>query len=368
MFLKRMMAAIVLATLALLGTVGEGAATDFGDDILIVSDAPGGGPNFWACLVAIPQYSVDVDPNVAGSWGATLPGLGYTTRVYTATAAGVTGPPTWTNIQSCIQFLHANAAPGDVALFVLSTHGVRACNPSVPGTVAGANYPDEVNNDWAPVDEPTGEGPGKEAPACQGLGAPAQVAGGRDGWFFTGVANNPGAVADWIRDDQLATALNGFAKHVGFIGIFDTCFAGEHADGAADVHNTLAVQHTLIMSVEREQKCPAEGFRPHLVAGLAKAPNGACAGEVTRVADAAPNGDNNCVTTASELFDFAKPLFEIVPAPVPRSGGVNPVIVSGPKLGDGGVGAIMGVFTTIAVVGASLGGAAWIERRRLIGR
>jgi len=277
----------------------------FAGDVPIAWEDREAGPNFWACLVATPDFAADAEAMAAVL--TPLQGYGDAHVRVLADQGGSATAPTWDNIRECIAFLRASASAGDVAIFYVSTHGARGCAPSVSRALA----PWRAAGDETPLDEPT-EGPGDEVfgDRCDDLSsccpAPGED-GPRDGWILTGVGEP--TLGDVISDDELAAEFaEGFAAGVGFVGIFDQCFAGEQADGEADIPAVLAAAgtpHALLMSSHIEESCPVRYpgsmsyFTDSLVDALKVEEKRGCSGGVTRDADA--NGD--CITTAVELFN-----------------------------------------------------------------
>jgi hypothetical protein len=107
--------------------------TVFTGDVPIAWEDPQAGPNFWACLIAATDFTADAAAIAAVL--TPLQGYGDAHIRVLANQGGPATAPTWDNTRDCIAFLRANASPGDVVLFYLSTHGARGCAPPVPGAV-----------------------------------------------------------------------------------------------------------------------------------------------------------------------------------------------------------------------------------------
>jgi hypothetical protein len=350
------MLAILFAMLATTSTPGEATnpnQTPYTGPVPIAWDRDAKPPNFRACIVGASDFTAD-----APAMQTALQGLnGYGPSHVQVFGAAPNTAPTWTNILNCIAYLKANTGPHDVAVLYIGTHGYRGCVPNLVSVwpwFAGDPKPDEA------ATEPAGDevygvlvdttnnppNPPQNPPFnCTAAGA---AAGPRDGWFLTGLGGSAPPPApqqqptDWIRDDQLGAALApGFVAGAGFIGIFDHCFSGEHADGTSDSHATLTAAgtpHTLLMSVQREHVCSGD-FNVNIATGLQPVPSGlpntaaACAGSFTRRADAIPNGGNgDCVTTGVELFNFAAAQPNLNPLDGPKKvAPVPPIGVWGPS-------------------------------------
>lgn len=286
-------------------------------------------PQFWACVIGVsddPSIQADAQnmfEQLTGRYGAAQVQVrrdqgGTDDPMPPPDAQGRTraqNEPTWVNIQACINFIKGNANNQDVALFYISTHGDRVLEPAGPPA----------------QDEPAGEGAKVAQPASPFGAVPFRgLAARREGTF---VAQDMD-----VTDDQVAAALAGFAPQVGVIVIFDHCFSGEHLDGSSDTPSVLGGPYSILAAGERELECysidplaatagnPAgretfdDPYAPvllgpvsyttngiftyYLLQGMRNSitPNGAC---VNRETLADEEGDNNCITTAVELFKYA---------------------------------------------------------------
>lgn len=272
----------------------------------------GAGPGeAWACVIGVPAGPGKsmATVNDAMDMEQQLDALGYevdarygqgttTSRGSVPAKTAAQNVPTWVNIQSCIHFIQNHAQPNQIALFYVSSHGFRSST-------------------WPSGDEPDG--------VSEGL----ILAGGAG-----------------VSDDQIAEALastttpNGFQPDVYVTAIFDSCYAGGMLDGADDPGARLRAPSSILTAVDADHEAfefkandpgkkdpyaPGEIgagtglpgtqnglFTNYLLKGLGRpAPAGpgmvaslACPSRVTTPADA--EGDDDCVTTAQELFNYAK--------------------------------------------------------------
>ena len=316
---------LVLA-LAVFGGLFAGDAQQVAEaspDIPIVWRLPA-PPNFWLCSVglsgganALPSMAPDASKINAALIGQPgyLGGLPPGGRNWRVWGAGSDATPTLGNVAGCINMFD-NAAPGDVAVFYISTHGDRTIFDGAP-----ADEPAD--------DEPNGQ-PGTLLPPAGPTDERLVLLGG-------------GGAAFLVSDDAFAslwTSAPPLPAGVSVIAIFDHPHPG-HADGSADLAATLAGlgnSHALLMAAERQYptlailgaagghltsgnpdpyrpgaQLQAGAFTNYLRKGLAITfANAGCVGGLTTQADGVA-GNNDCITTGRELFDFtAQPTANLV--------------------------------------------------------
>lgn len=260
----------------------------------------------WGIYVGI----ISDDPPLAWSWNdaimmrdtlETYPGYDDTlTRLHLGGMSSSYVPPpgyppypgnaSWQDVNESINWVFNNAADHDTVVFYFSGHGWRNNTAKFP------LFP-PFANDGTPIDEPDFQ---------------------EEGLVFAGIDGN-----EWVSDDMLFNAFLQFENKpkVGLVLIFDSCHSGGLIDGFFDLQN-LENPHAILMGCNQYESAWQMAALTHytytyyLLDGLKPAKRTSDLYEQSYTTQADKTcGNNDGVTTARELHDYAAPRTVHYPTP-----------------------------------------------------